>query len=166
MYHMTRRIYYIKIHSNTTIRRTSRKDVFSSTQIQNQSDIFYSHLYHNICPPVKMDNIRIPTATEATYFGLHLTWKIHIQAKRKQLDLKFRQNVRILGQQSKLSHQDKILLHKTILKSIWVYGLHLWGCAKPTSLNISQRFQSKVLRSIMIFTFTAENMQRVNKACK
>jgi hypothetical protein len=36
-----------------------------------------------------------------------------------------------------------------MLKPIWTYGLQLWGCAKPTSLNIIQRFQSKVLRSIV-----------------
>jgi hypothetical protein len=36
-----------------------------------------------------------------------------------------------------------------MLKPIWTYGLQLWGCAKPTSLNIIQMFPSKVLRSIV-----------------
>jgi hypothetical protein len=43
---------------------------------------------------------------------------------------------------------NKILLYEVILKPIWTYGLQLWGCAKPATMNLIQRFQSKTLRAI------------------
>jgi hypothetical protein len=41
-----------------------------------------------------------------------------------------------------------MLLYKAILKPIRSYGLRLWGCAKPSTINLNQRFQSKTLRAI------------------
>jgi hypothetical protein len=32
---------------------------------------------------------------------------------------------------------------------IWSYGLQLWGCAKPSTINLIQRFQSKTLKAII-----------------
>jgi hypothetical protein len=105
-----------------------------------------------MCPPVTMNNVQIPTATETKYLGLHLdqrlTWRTHIQTKRRQLDMKYRQMYWLLNRKSKLSMTNKILLYKAILKPIWSYGLQLWGCAKPTTINLIQRFQSKTLRAI------------------
>jgi hypothetical protein len=54
----------------------------------------------------------------------------------------------LLNRKSKLSMTNKILLYEVILKPIWTYGLQLWGCAKPTTINLTQRFQSKTLRAI------------------
>jgi hypothetical protein len=33
----------------------------------------------------------------------------------------------LLGRKSKLSTSNKLLIHKTILKPIWTYGIQLWG---------------------------------------
>ncbi|PNF16211.1 hypothetical protein B7P43_G15500 [Cryptotermes secundus] len=49
---------------------------------------------------------------------------------------------------SKLSMTNKIFLYKAILKPIWSYGLQLWECAKLSTVNLIQRFQSKTLRAI------------------
>jgi hypothetical protein len=68
----------------------------------------------------------------------------------------------LLGRKSKLSLPNKILLYKTMLKPIWSYGLQLWGCAKPTSLNIIERFQSKVLRSIVNASWYVSNQSLHN----
>ena len=46
-------------------------------------------------------------------------------------------------------HQRKHLKYKTILKPIWTYGITLWGTASNSNLEILQRFQNKVLRSIV-----------------
>ena len=90
------------------------------------------------CLPLTFNNAPIPVATEAKYHGLHLdhrlTWHAHIQAKRRQLDIKFRQMLWLLGRNFKLSLY-KLLLYKVVLKPIWSYGVQLWGCAKPTRLK-------------------------------
>jgi hypothetical protein len=32
---------------------------------------------------------------------------------------------------------------------VWQYGAQLWGCSKPSNINIIQRFQNKVLWAIV-----------------
>jgi len=81
----------------------------------------------NICPPLTFSNAPIPVTTEVKYFGLHLdqqlTWNAHIQAKCRQLDFKFRQMHWLLGRNSKLSLNNKLLLYKVVFKPIWSYGV-------------------------------------------
>jgi len=36
-----------------------------------------------------------------------------------------------------------------LLKPVWTYGIKLWGCTKQSNVDIIQRFQNKVLRSIV-----------------
>ncbi|KAJ4435260.1 hypothetical protein ANN_23838 [Periplaneta americana] len=54
----------------------------------------------------------------------------------------------LLGPKSKLSLENKLLVHKVILKPIWTYGIQLWGTASNSNIEILQRYQSKTLRSI------------------
>jgi len=107
----------------------------------------------NICPPLTFNNAPIPVTTEVKYLGLHLeqrlTWNTHIQAKRRQFDIKFRQLHWLLCRNSKLTLNNTLLLYKVVFKPIWSYGVQLWGCAKPTRLKIIQRFPSKFLRNIV-----------------
>ena len=53
----------------------------------------------------------------------------------------------IIGRKSKLSLKNKLLIYKTIVKSIWTYGIPLWGTASNSNIEILQRFQNNVLRS-------------------
>jgi len=53
----------------------------------------------------------------------------------------------LLGRNSELSLNNKLLLYTAVLKPIWSYGVQLWGCAKSTRLKLIQRFQSKFLRT-------------------
>jgi len=55
----------------------------------------------------------------------------------------------IIGRNSKLSLENKLLIYKTILKPIWTYGIPLWGTAGNSNIEIMQRFQNKVLISIV-----------------
>ena len=107
---------------------------------------------HSLCPPVTMNNVRIPMQTAAKYLGLHLdqrlTWSTHIKTKRQQLNLKLRDMYWLVGRKSKLSLRNKLLLYKFVLKPVWTYGIQLWGCAKPSHTKIIQRLQSKILRYI------------------
>lgn len=106
----------------------------------------------NTCPTLTLNGNSIPTRQNVKYLGLHLdqrlTWKKHIEAKRKQLDMKVRKMYWLIGKRSKLTIQNKLLLYKIALKPIWTYGIQLWGCAKPSVINSIQRFQSKTLRLI------------------
>jgi hypothetical protein len=90
---------------------------------------------------------------EAKIFDPHLeqrlTWKSHIQAKRKKLDIKFRQMHWLLRRTSTLYLNNKLLLYKAILKLIWSNGVQLWGCAKSSRLKIIQGFHSKLLRHMV-----------------
>jgi hypothetical protein len=54
----------------------------------------------------------------------------------------------LLGTNSKLSLENKILLYKTITKPIWAYGAEIWGCDSKSNILIIQRCQSKILRMI------------------
>lgn len=105
------------------------------------------------CPSVKMNDIKIPQSNEVKYLGFHLdrrlTWHKHIFTKRKQLGLKFRDMYWLIGKNSQLTLENKLLLYKTIIKPIWTYGIQLWGSASKSNTAIIQRFQNKTLRAIV-----------------
>ena len=87
------------------------------------------------------------------YLGIHLdrklTWQKHIFTKRRQVGLQLHRMYWIIGRKSKLSLENKLLIYKTILKPIWTNGIPLWGTASNSKVEILQRFQNKVLRSIV-----------------
>lgn len=105
------------------------------------------------CPPVRMNGEIIPHVESVKYLGLildrRLNWKSHIKAKRKELDTKCRKLYWLLRPKSQLSVENKLIIYKTLLKPIWVYGIHLWGTTCHSNVNILQRFQSKTLRQIL-----------------
>jgi hypothetical protein len=55
----------------------------------------------------------------------------------------------LLGRTSKLSTSNRLVICKTILKPIWVYGIQLWGTVFTTNIEILERFESKALRMIV-----------------
>jgi hypothetical protein len=75
-----------------------------------------------------------------------LTWRNHIIRKRKQVDLKAKEINWLLGRKSHLSIENKLTIYKAVLKTVWMYGCKLWGCASKTNIHIIQRLQSKILR--------------------
>lgn len=109
-------------------------------------------LRRDTCPPVQLNDKYIPQVDVVKYLGMHLdrrlTWKTHIWTKRKQLNLKFRKMYWLMGKKSKLSINNKLLVYKSILKPIWTYGIHLWGAASNSNIQIIERFQAKLLRNI------------------
>jgi len=102
--------------------------------------------------PVKLKNEHLPQADEVKYPCIHLdrrlTWRKHITTKRKQLDLKPRNLYWKIGRKSQLSLENKLIVYKVILKPVWTYGIQLWGTRSNLTLEILERFQSKVLRII------------------
>lgn len=79
------------------------------------------------CPPIVFSGQLIPQVNEVKYLGMHLdrrlTWKKHIQSKRKQLNIKFSRMYWLLGHRSSLSVHNKLLIYKAILKPVWTYGI-------------------------------------------
>jgi hypothetical protein len=170
----------LAIHSDPTIASQYLQvhldilhDWFVTWKIQvNQAK--YSHVTFTttraICPQVTMNDVPIHTRTNVKYLGLHLdqrlTWSTHIKTNRLHLNHKLRSMYWLLRRKSQLSLANKLLLYKCMLKSVWTYGIHLWGCAKPSHTQIIQGLQSKILRSITdapwyVFNFTLHNDLRI-----
>jgi hypothetical protein len=104
-------------------------------------------------PNLIINDAQIPYKPEIKYLGMtldsKLTRKKHIIQKRKQVNITFKQLNWILGRNSQLNVENKLLIYKTIIIPIWTYGLELWGCASKSNVSIIQRSQSKILRSIV-----------------
>ena len=85
--------------------------------------------------------------SSTTHLVIHLdrrlTWQKHIFTKRKQLGLQFHRMYWIIGRKSKLPLETKLLIHKTILKPIWTYGIPLWGTANKQNVEILQVSKTK-----------------------
>lgn len=109
-------------------------------------------LHKRTCPMVKLNNISIPQHNDVKYLGLHLdrrlTWKKHIESKRKQIKIKYSKLYWMMRRNSALSIDNKLLLYKSVIKPIWTYGIQLWGTTSASNREIIQRTQSKILRSI------------------
>jgi hypothetical protein len=55
----------------------------------------------------------------------------------------------LLGSKSKLFTSNKLAIYNAILTPIWSYGIQLWGAASILNIEILERFQSKVLGTIL-----------------
>jgi hypothetical protein len=40
------------------------------------------------------------------------------------------------------------LIYKVVIKTIWTYGIQLWGAASTSNIEILERYQPKALRLI------------------
>ena len=114
------------------------------------------------CPPILINNHIIPQQTEVKYLGLHLdrrlTWKKHIDTKLTQMKLKLLQIYWLIGKNSRLSLDCKLLLYSSIIKPIWCYGIQLWGTASASNIEKIQRFQNKILRMITAAPWYVRNI--------
>ena len=113
-------------------------------------DLLNCLLHIGFCPPLQINQTNIPQTETVKYLGIHfdrrLTWKDHVQTKRKQIEHKTREIKWLLGRLSPLSLENKIIIYKIVLKLVWTYGTELWGCASNSNIEIIQRYQSKILR--------------------
>jgi len=109
-------------------------------------------LRKNMCSPVHLNNKQLTQTDDVKYLGIRLDQKLtchkHISTRSKQLGLKLCKLYCIIGQKLQLFLENKLLLYTAILKPIWTYGVQLWGSASKSSIEILERFQSKVLRII------------------
>ena len=100
-----------------------------------------------------INNIPITQDTKAKYLGMiidaKLTWKDHIIQKRGEVKNRFRQLYWLLKNDSRLSLFNKLLIYKIMIIPIWRYGIDLWRTACKSNIQIIQRLQSKILRTIV-----------------
>lgn len=103
--------------------------------------------------PIVINQKTLPHGNNAKYLGMtldaKLKWKEHVKKKKEELNLKFRKMYWLIGRHSELSLHNKLLLYKQVLKPVWTYGVQLWGCTKKSNVLMIQRFQNKILRSIV-----------------
>ncbi|CAK1554949.1 unnamed protein product [Leptosia nina] len=104
------------------------------------------------CPPVKLGSDVLPDLENVKYLGFNLdrrlTWTYHIKKKRKEINHRFRNLHWLMGRNSALSTDNKLLIYNALLKPIWSYGLPLWGSANKSNIMIIQRMQNNILRTI------------------
>ncbi|CAG9124649.1 unnamed protein product [Plutella xylostella] len=115
------------------------------------------------CPPVNLGSEQLPHKNCVKYLGLRLdrrlTWAEHIKAKKTEANLQYQKLNWLIGRQSPLSLNNKLLVYKCTIKPIWTYGIQLWGSASNSNLEILQRFQNKVLRDISGATWYTRNAE-------
>lgn len=103
--------------------------------------------------PITIQGCQIPYCNTAKYLGMNLDaklkWDEHVKKKAIELNLKFNKLKWLIGRNSSLSIQNKLLVYNQTMKPVWTYGIQLWGCAKQTQIEIIQRIQNKVLRCIV-----------------
>lgn len=118
-------------------------------------------LRRDTCPPITINNQFIPQHSEVKYLGMHLdrhlTWKHHIEAKLTQMKLKTVQLNWLIGRNSVLSLDCKLLIYKSILKPIWSYGIQMWGTASASNVEKIQRRQNKILRMLTAAPWYVKN---------
>jgi len=95
------------------------------------------------CPAISINQTVLPQVESVKYLGLHfnckLNWKEHIIKKRKQTDFKVKEIKWLIGRNSNLSLENKLLVYKAVIKPIWTYGRELWRCASKSNAAIIQR---------------------------
>lgn len=87
------------------------------------------------------------------YLGIHLdsrlTWKPHVKMKCRQIKKTVSSLYWLIGRRSTLSVYCKRLIYLQIIKSIWTYGIALWGCSKKSNQQLIQTRQNVILRIIV-----------------
>lgn len=115
------------------------------------------------CPPVTLMGDMLPQKSTVKYLGMHidrrLTWREHIKTKRDQANRKLRDIYWLVGRQSSLSLENKVLIYKCIIKPIWTYGIELWGSASLSNIEILQRFQNKALKTLSSAPWFIKNIE-------
>ncbi|GFX36610.1 probable RNA-directed DNA polymerase from transposon X-element [Trichonephila clavipes] len=104
-------------------------------------------------PPIIMYNTQIPWSQEAKYLGIifdtHLTWKQHIYYVRDKFRKIMFKLYPLIGRNSYLSIENKVLLYTAVMRPILAYACPVWGYAAKTNINILDTLQNSLIRMIV-----------------
>ncbi|GFT84029.1 RNA-directed DNA polymerase from mobile element jockey [Trichonephila clavipes] len=91
-------------------------------------------------PPPTMFNRTIPWSQNTKYLGIifdkNLTWRTHIQHTRNKFRKIMFKLYPLIGRNSELSRDNKVLLFTAVMRPILAYGCPVWGYAAKTNINI------------------------------
>ncbi|GFU49920.1 probable RNA-directed DNA polymerase from transposon X-element [Trichonephila clavipes] len=100
-------------------------------------------------PPIIMYNKQIPWSQEAKYLGIifdtHLTWKQHIYYVRDKFRKIMFKLYPLIGRNSHLSIENKVLLYTAVMRPILAYACPVWGYAAKTNINILDTLQNSLI---------------------
>ncbi|GFX64348.1 probable RNA-directed DNA polymerase from transposon X-element [Trichonephila clavipes] len=104
-------------------------------------------------PPPIMYNTTIPWSQSTKYLGIifdkNLTWKTHIQHTRNKFRKIMFKLYPLIGRNSELSRDNKVLLFTAVMRPILAYGCPVWGYAAKTNINILDTLQNSTIRMIV-----------------
>lgn len=144
---------YIEAHDSvqehlSAVQKWAQNDRTELNSTKSEEVVFTLKKY--VHSPLVLNGEIIPHKVFARYLGLtldaKLNYKKHILLKKQQLEIKFRQMLWLLGRNSKLSLDNKILLYKSMLRPVWSYASQIWACAAKTNVQIIEVVQNKILR--------------------
>ncbi|GFV05192.1 probable RNA-directed DNA polymerase from transposon X-element [Trichonephila clavipes] len=108
---------------------------------------------HSLPLPIVMYKKQIPWSQEAKYLGIifdtHLTRKQHIlyvRDKFRKIMFKF---YPLIGRNSHLSIENKVLLYTAVMRPILAYASPVWGYAAKININILDTLQNSLIRMIV-----------------
>ncbi|GFY08606.1 probable RNA-directed DNA polymerase from transposon X-element [Trichonephila clavipes] len=106
-----------------------------------------------IPPPPTIYNTTIPWSQSTKYLGItfdkNLTWKTHIQHTRQKFRKIMFKLFPLIGRNSELSRDNKVLLYTAVMRPILAYGCPVWGYAAKTNINILDTLQNSTIRMIV-----------------
>ncbi|GFU96231.1 RNA-directed DNA polymerase from mobile element jockey [Trichonephila clavipes] len=104
-------------------------------------------------PPPTMYNTTIPWSQSTKYLGIifdkNLTLRTHIQHTRNKFRKIMFKLYPLIGRNSELSRDNKVLLFTAIMRPILAYGCPVWGYAAKTNINILDTLQNSTIRMIV-----------------
>lgn len=111
--------------------------------------------------PITIDGARVPKVKAAKYLGMildaKLNWKEHVKSKISQAKSVRAKLNTLIGRNSRLSLENKMLIYKQVIRPVLTYGIQLWACAPTTTTNKVQIFQNKSLRAATNAPFYCRN---------
>lgn len=101
-------------------------------------------------PNIILFGEEVPWEKSIKYLGVtldsKLTWAKHINEKVKSANKSIAALYPMLGRNSRLSSDNKLLIYKTTIRSGFTYAAPVWGHAAETHLNKLQTLQNKAIR--------------------
>lgn len=112
--------------------------------------VFTYRKKYNI-PSITLCRAPVERKDSVTYLGLtldsRLTWSSHISNTVAKIRTRVRQLAPILTSNS-LTLDLKLIIYKTAIKPIWLYGAEMWNSASKSQLKRIQTTQNRVFRLI------------------
>ncbi|GFT42918.1 probable RNA-directed DNA polymerase from transposon X-element [Trichonephila clavipes] len=123
-----------------------------SINVEKSAAVLFTNK-RKIPPPPKMYNTIIPWSQSTKYLGItfdkNLTWKTHIQNTRQKFRKIMFKLFPLIGRNSDLSRNNKVLLFTAVMRPILSYGCPVWGYAAKTNINILDTLQNSTIRMIV-----------------